>query len=437
LALALLAFVALACGSRNEPGSLAPDEKVRGGEYTLAEPLRFAGVDLLYAVRRVASEAGLRLVVDEVRTPTGEGADLGLTFVDLDLQSGPVQNALEELRDATGEGFDYRVLDGVLIVRSVRSMQKPTDIDLPSLPHTQVEADLVGFARWIQQARPNTFLEVEPIRGEPIYRRVDVEIPPNSSVLQAITIFARAVDRPIRLLRGGREFETTDLPEAASTVVATTLAMMPPLSEPQPVRPDRNGNSMIFALARLEKQSGAVITVVDRTVLGDHRGSMDFAFGKEPRGTVPEILDVLRSRFDGPDIFRWEERDGLYRVHTRGFDYYLTGRDILEDVVRGGSFEGSLHDLARWLEKQRMNPTGKKIWAGEFLPDAKTGRIEVSEGTTVEEVLNQFAKATGAGWFFVARGGYTPSEEGHVPWEGAFLTSLREWGPDARTAAVN
>ncbi len=435
--LTALALLAPACGSEGERAELDPDQKVRGGEYTLKTPLRFSGVDLLYALRRVTSESGLGLVIDEVRTPTGEGADLALTFVDLDLEPGPVQEALERLREASGNGFDYRVLDGVLVLRSVRSMSKQTDIDLPSLPHTQVEADLLGFARWIQQTRPNTFIQVEPIRGEPVFKKVDVEIPPNTSVLQAITIFARAVERPIRLLRGGREYEAQDVPDNATTVVATTVAMMPPLPDPQPVRPERTNQSMIWAVASLEKRSGAVITVVDRTVLGDQRGSIDYAFGKEPPGTPAEVLDILKTRLDGPNIFRWEEKDGIYRIHTRGFDYYLTGRDILEDVVRGGSFEGTLQDLARWLEKQRMNPTGKKIWAGEFLPDAKSASIEVAEGSTVEEVLNQFAKASGEGWYFVARGGYTPGEEGHVSWEGAYLTHLKEWGPDARTVAMN
>jgi hypothetical protein len=434
---AALALLSLACGSKPGTEELEPNQKVRGGEYRLERPLRFSGVDLLYALRRVAAETKLGLVIDEVRTQTGEGADLGLTFVDLDLEPAPVQDVLERLREASGKGFDFRVLDGVLVLRSTRSMSKPTDIDLPNLPHTQVEADLIGFARWIQQSNPNTYVQVETTRGEPVFRRVDVEIPQNSSVLQAITIFARAVERPIRLMRGGREYDGEEVPNAEATVVATTVAMMPPLDGPQPVQPRRMRSSLIWGIAGLEKRNGAIVTVVDRTLLGDQRGSLDFAFGYELPGTTAEVLDVLKNREDGPDTFRWEEKDGVYRVHTRAFDYFLTGRDTLDDVVRPGTFEGTLQDLARWLEQQRMNPTGKKIWAGEYLPDAKSARIEVAEGATVEEVLNQFAKAAGEGWFFVARGGYTPDEEVNVAWGGAYLTSLKEWGPDARTPAIN
>ncbi len=55
--------------------------------------LRFAGVNLIYALRRVAAEAKLLLALDELQ-PRDLGPDLNRFRVDVDLPAGPVQEAL-------------------------------------------------------------------------------------------------------------------------------------------------------------------------------------------------------------------------------------------------------------------------------------------------------------------------------------------------------
>ena len=73
--------------------------------------LRFAGVNLIYALRRLAAEAELLLALDELQ-PRDLGPDLDRFRIDLDLPAGSVQTALEALKGQT-QAFDFGIFDSV------------------------------------------------------------------------------------------------------------------------------------------------------------------------------------------------------------------------------------------------------------------------------------------------------------------------------------
>ena len=69
--------------------------------------LRFAGVDLEYALDRIATEAGGCSRLDEIM-PKDQSPDLSLVRVDLDLPAGPLDDAMRLLREKVG-GFDFQI----------------------------------------------------------------------------------------------------------------------------------------------------------------------------------------------------------------------------------------------------------------------------------------------------------------------------------------
>ena len=69
---------------------------------------------------------------------------------------------------------------------------------------------------------------------------------------------------------------------------------------------------------------------------------------------------------------------------------------------------------------------------GEITGDGPTARLQIAHGSTVESVLLDFARASGAGWnlVIVEPDPDEASAQSHPnAWFGAFLTSLALWSP--------
>ena len=101
--------------------------------------------------------------------------------------------------------------------------------------------------------------------------------------------------------------------------------------------------------------------VYDRSVLQDVRGIMNLALQNDPLLPLDETLNNLAQSGFGPAAwhFHWKDVDGVPVLMTNHFLYYLRGRDILGKTLLPGEFEGSLPELARWINSHVKDPNGE------------------------------------------------------------------------------
>ena len=128
-----------------------------------------------------------------------------------------------------------------------------------------------------------------------------------------------------------------------------------------------------------------------------------------------------------PPQCRWTEDDGVYVVKRRSFQFFITGHDLLAEKVRGGSFEGRLGDLIRWLNTNRRSPSPRVLMGGEITADAPVAKFEIDDGTSVQQALVQYARVTGDGWNLVIRDSTDPMRPLTGTWSGAYVTRLSDW----------
>ena len=396
----------------------------------LVPALRFAGVNLIYALRRVAAEANLLLALDEIQ-PRNLGPDLARFRIDLDLDAGPVSQALEKLKQETG-AFDFMITDNVVYVRSQLTLDHVTGLDTKDLPATKLKVNIEDLGKWIMSNRPNSFLKVKRIRGEPIFRVVELELPEKSSVLDLLLLYAKKANRGWRIRRAG---QWTPDPQGRIAIIASTVALWRPLDEPNIPSWSRRATSTLAALASVSKRTGTPICIKDRSPLGDVRGWLDY--GKKIDPQTPARAAVGALAWGGvqheEDDYTWEWLDGVIRVSSRFYSFNLPGQDLLNDTVTGGRFEGTLPELARWINENRSKPPTKVLMGGEITGKGPASKLEIAEGTTVEEALLDFARASGAGWNLVIVDALTPDASvRELPanaWLGAYLMPLESWAP--------
>ena len=422
--LALGPLLLLGAGACDEPPHSSADS-----QYAIPA-LRFAGVDLVYALRRVAGEAGLLLVLDEIRPDGATAQDLGFERVDTDLEPGPAERALETLRRASEGAFHYRIEEGLLIVRSIASLDEQTFLDREILPAASIEVDFNGMVDWIMARAPDALLLRGARRGQPVFKRVALDIPERSSVMDVFLIYARAVESGLRIRRAGYP-----LPDGRrDLVVANTVGLWESLRDPVPVPDIRQAPSIIYALAQVaERNPGVVLCVFDRSILMDNRGTLNFT-SKVDRGLpLEQALSAIADQgTNHPADFRWLREDGVIKVQARMYGSLQTGRGLMAEKLHGGRFRGSLGGLVRWLNANRMLPSPKLLLGGEVVPGAELAEIEMADGSTVEQALTQFALATGQGIVVVVKDSPTQAEPLRGTWSGAWVSRLVEWGPSGR-----
>lgn len=386
--------------------------------------LRFAGVDLIYALRRVAAEAGLLLALDEIQ-PGGVSPDLARFRIDTDLEGGPVQNALQELKRQTGS-FYFKISDNVLYVRSQRSLDEKTGLDTRDLPGGTLKGDIEAIVKWIMQNRPNSFLKVKRVRGEPIFRVVEIDVPEKSSVLDLLLTYAEKADRGWHIRRAGQR--TTDS-QGRLAIIANTLALWPSLDEANPLPRFLKNDSIVASLASVSKRTGTPICVTDVSALGDFRGWLEFGQRADPQ--TPARQAVRAMAWGGEDtedeIYSWEWLDGIIRVNSRLYEQRLPGQELLNGTLKGGHFEGTLPELARWLNRNRTAPSETFLMAGEITEQGPAASLEIARGKTVEDALLEFARASNAGWILVIVEDPPARQPGSTPphaWTGAYLMPI-------------
>ena len=420
------------CAGLGAISACGPSEPARDTfvdkEYPVPQ-LRFAGVDLMYAIRRVAGEAGVITVIDELRRAGDRSEDLRMQRLDVDLPAGDLRSALEALHEAAPH-FDYHVKDGVMLVRSRRVLSETTSLDIGDLPKADVTVDFRGLVSHIMSTRPHTYLRIGNIVGMPVRQKVKLEIAENSSVLDVFVQFAGGSKTGMLIRRAG--YRVTDQEQAAGPVViaATTVEMIPALTLPEPVTRLRNERGILNGLVDMEKRAGKPILVRDRSLLRDSRGALNFAHGKDSLNySVAEVLNSIGSGKSGRrDKFSWTEDEDFIYIDSTAFQDFPTGRVILNEELEAGKFEGTLAELVRFVNKGRKNPSSKLLMGGEIVPTAPKATLEVAEGTTVQQLLYDYARAAGEGWVYVVldrRYAHQTIEPG--VWSGGYLSRLHDW----------
>jgi len=424
---AAIGMYTLGCGTQEQEG---PRLLVEGDHQVPA--LSFAGVDLQYALRRIAGEADLPFVIDEVKQKgsiSEDIQDLRLERIDIDLPAGHLRDALRTLHEHV-PAFDYQVKEGLMLVRSNRALNEYTALDVKDIPAAEIEVDMYGLVRWMTSIRPRTLLRDGNILGQPVRKKATLKIPENSSALDVFSQFAREIQWGILIRRAGY---VVDRDPEKITVAASTVELLNALARPQPLTPWRDRNAAIYALANIADRTGANICVVDRAMLGDGRGDLNFRRRSDPDLSALESVQLLSEIGMEPAFSFEEDKHGILRVHSRAFTWYPTGRDLLESPVKGGTFEGTLAQLGRWINQNHKGKHYKVVMGGEVISDAPRVKLEIAEGSLVSDVLYEFASKAGEGWTLVIRDQKYPSKDKEAKpvgtWTGGYLRRLQDWGP--------
>jgi hypothetical protein len=425
LAIPLLAAVLLVgvtgCGSKEDSG--APGmPKIRA--------MRFAGSDLEYALERIAAEAGMPLALDQIRA--GDNTpDLGFYRVDVDLPAGPVDEVLRKLKESAG-GIDFEIVDGVIYVRSNQLVTSKTPVDLPLLPKKSFKGTINTLVDYVQKSIPKSYLTVERVVGNPEPPEAEFEIADKASVKDVLLQYARATKLGWTMMRAGNVVVD---PQHGLAVVATGIQMRYPRTSTSRRPQIFNLMSTTGALARASQRLGVAMLVLDRSVLMNTRGFLNFSSQMEQPLPLDECLaDLAQSGF-GPESwhFKWKMDDGVPVIESRDFLALLAGRDLLREELLAGEFEGSLPEFTRWLNTHRKSSTHEVLMGGEIVPGQKRGKLTIAPGTTLQQALVAFARASGVSIHFVLLGSTNPLSGKLVThpaaWQGAFVQDLAEWIP--------
>ncbi len=394
--------------------------------------MRFAGSDLDYALERVAAEAGMPLALDQIRTEDNP-PDLGLYRVDVDLPAGGVDVALRKLAESAG-GIDFEIVDGVIYVRSNLLVNTKTPIDQPLLPKATFKGTINDLFEFIQKSIPKSYLTVERVVGDPEPPIVEFEIADKSSVRDVLLQHARTAKLGWSMLRAGHMVND---PKLGIAIVGTSLQLRYPRTTISRRPQVFNLMSTAGALASASARLGVPLVVLDRSVILNTRGFLNLSSQLEQPMPLTECLDDLAQSGWGPEHwhFKWKLSGDVPVIESRDFLSKLAGRDLLREELLAGEFEGSLPEFARWLNTHRKSPNHQVLMGGEIVAGQKRGKITIAPGTTLQQSLVAFARASGVSINFVLLGSTNPLS-GKVlthpnAWEGAFIQDLSEWIPTA------
>jgi hypothetical protein len=419
-AVLLLAVLQVGCGGKKKDAAAPAGPTVPA--------LRFAGVDLEYALERLASEAGLVVALDEIM-PQDQSPDLSLIRVDLDLPAGPLNDALRVLREKVG-GFDYQIFPEVLYVRSNLLVDQKTSLDLPLLDGGEFEGDLGGLAKMIMQQHPSSYINVQYVQGQSAGGSVKLKIPDKSSVKDVLIQYAAAAKYGWAMRRAGHLTHDAD---GKPAIFGTGIEPRGPRTGTSRLPAVYNRLSGAAALANASKRLDTPFVVYDRSVLQDARGIMNLALQNDPLLPRDETLNNLSQSGFGPGSwhFHWKDIDGVPVLMTNHFLYYLRGRDILGKKLLPGEFNGSLPELARWINSHVKDPNGEVLMGGEIVDGQAKGVVKADANTTVAQAIEQFAKSSRTSPYVIVLDLQNPFTGNFIEqpraWRGAYLQDLAEW----------
>ncbi|HTO09492.1 MAG TPA: hypothetical protein VMR86_20750 [Myxococcota bacterium] len=418
LAVALLcALGAAGCGGKKQA---APIPNVPA--------FRFAGVDLEFALERIVGESGWVLCLD-LAVPKDKTPDLSLIRVDMDLPAGTLDETLRRLRDAFGL-YSYSLEDGVVYVRSNELTKDKTALDQPFMNGGKFHGELAELIRFIMVEHPTAFINLQQIAGGFAGPPTEFEIPKGASVKDTLVLYSRAAKAGWQIRRSA---DWTRDAAGKPAIMGTTIEPRPARKTSSRVPLAHNVLSAVSALADAAQRMSLPFVVYDRSVLQDTRGALNFVINKDPQFPVEKTLSALGNSGFGPTEwhFHYVEEDGVWVLRTSHFLYFLRGRDFLSAPLLAGEFEGSLPELARFINTHQKSPNGEVLMGGEIVDGLAKGKIRVEPGETVHQALVAFAKASGVSPYVVVLDMQNPFSGAMLDrpgvWRGAYLQDLQEW----------
>ena len=389
---------------------------------------RFAGVDVEYALQRISTEAGWSLGLDEI-LPEDQSPDLAIARVDIDLPAGTLDESLRALKAAAG-GFDYALENGAVYVRSNLLVSKKTALDEPFFDADSFSGDLVDLGKYIMRRHPTSFITIGGVQGGFEGPPAKFDIPAKASVRDVLLAYARASKSSWVIHRAGQFSRDAS---GKVSIVGTTIEPLPPRKNIDRIPAVYAQLSGVSALADASARLKQPLLVYDRSVLFDTRGILNLVLQRDPNLPLDATLDNLGKSGFGPANwhFHWRMEDGVPVVRSNHFLYYLRGRDIFSAELLEGDFEGTLGDLARWVNTHQRHPTGEVLMGGEIVDGQPRGKFHVASGDTVHKALLAFAKSSGESPYLVVLDLLNPfSGQMITPprtWRGAYLQDLQEW----------
>jgi hypothetical protein len=400
--------------------------------------LRFAGVDLEYALERVAAEAGVPLVLDQI-TPEDMTPDLALYRVDLDLPAGPLDRVLGKLRENAG-GFDFTVSDGVIYARSQLSLAKVTPLDQPALAGGKFTGDLDGVTQLVMGQIPSSYITVNRVMGAPQSPKVEIQVADKSTVRDLLIAYARASKLNVVVRRAGHVVKDQSY---GTAIVGTTVEVRFPRKTTLRLPQIYARESTITAVADASARLKAPVVVLDRSVIMNTRGFLNLSAQKDPNLELAATLDDLGASGWGEDRwhFKWRSVNDVPVLESSRFLFFLRGRDLLRSELLAGEFEGSLPELARWLNTHQRSPTGEVLMGGEIVEGAPRAKLTITPGMTVLDAVIAFVKASGVSANVAVLDMANPvtGKLGTHPnaWRGAYLQDLAEWSTATSVAEAH
>jgi len=392
--------------------------------------LRFAGVDLEYALERIAAEADMPLALDQIRPEDGT-PDLFLYRVDVDLPAGPVDVALRKLRESAG-GIDFEIVDGVIYIRSNQLIRTKTPIDLPLLPAKSFKGTLKDLVGYIEVTIPTSYIALGRAVGDPEPPEVEFEIADKSSVRDALLQYARTSKVSWKMSRAG---QVVNDPKEGVAIVGTSVqlrnARKSTSRRPQIFNPMSTIGALASASARLE----VPMLVLDRSIFMNTRGFLNISMQREQKLPLKETIDDLAASGWGPEKwhFKWKMDGDVPVIESRDYLDRLAGRDLLRAELLAGEFEGSLGEFTRWINSHMKTRTTDVLMGGEIVEGQKRGKISIAPGTTLQQALVDFAKSSGVSPYVLLLGSTNPISGKLLThpnaWQGAYVQDLSEWIP--------
>lgn len=423
-AVALLSISLSACSE--EAREVAPPAP-EGAALKPIPELRFAGASLILVLRRVATEARLLLVVDEYRDPESS-PDLLYYNVDADLPVGPVHQALEVLAKLS-QAFDFRIEQNQIYVRSKALAGSQTPLDVPFLKAREWNGALPKLTRFIMKRAPRTLVRAVPTQGQPYYQKVSLQIDRGDSVIDVLRKYSRVVNRGLLIRRAGHLVSEE---EGKTSFMASTVELWGPLEVASYVPAMRQDRSIVTALALGQEVTGTPIAVFDRTVIRDLRGALDYPLKKyNPDYEFVENMDSMgKNKLEGGFNFSWSMQDGVAVVRSSRMELFVSGHDLLHESLSGGRFSGTLSEFVRWLTAHRVEPSERRLMAGEITGEGARGELEIADGTTVQQALIDFARAADEGlYYLIMESDQVDPQAAASPTasQGAFISRLDDW----------
>jgi hypothetical protein len=260
-----------------------------------------------------------------------------------------------------------------------------------------------------------------------------IEFPDNSSVKDVLLEYARKSGTSWIMRRSSQVVKNT---AQGIAIVGTSVEPRAPRTSTLRLPDVRNKISTIGALADASVRTKQPILVYDRSVMMSTRGILNLSQQIDPVSLpIDQTLDALGDSSFGPTLwhYKWRMEDGLPVVRSSRFLYFLRGRDILASELLGGDFEGTLPELARWLNSHQKHPGEEVLMGGEIVDGMPVHKLKIASGSTVHQALLQFAKVCGVSPLVVVLELTSPIggikiDHPHA-WRGAYLQDLAEWIP--------